>query len=163
MKIFHLCVIVSYFFLSGCTFNDNGASNPHNNRTMQTRIYPVSHQNAFSGTISALVGLGYTITHTDGYTGLIQAEQFSKNPLYLSDQSYHMLNNSQEKTLQQKVTALIENTQNGTAIRLSFVDVKYASTSIMGQSQRYDAPAIGTYIYQEAFNRIENTLFAKTN
>ena len=65
------------------------------------------------------------------------------------------------KVSQTKATAFIEQIGDKTKARSNFVEVQQTS-SLYGQSDRQDTPLLNAQLYQNAFEKIENAIFLRS-
>ena len=64
--------------------------------------------------------------------------------------------------VQTKATAFVEQVGSRSRVRLNFVIARQAS-SVHGQTSRQDTPILDATVSQNAFERIENAIFARAD
>lgn len=125
-------------------------------QALQSREFESTKEVVFPSIVSVFQDLGYTITNADLPTGLISAEGASKSNASVS----WLLGVS--RVQQTKATAFIEQIGTNTKVRLNFVEVVKTSFS-HGQTDRHDRPLLDAKVYENAFDRIANAVFVRTN
>ena len=124
-------------------------------QSLQSREYESKKDIVFPSIISVFQDIGYTISNADIQTGLISAESSSQSD-FMSKFWLGMT-----KVSQTKATAFIEQIGDKTRARLNFVEVKKSSSG-WGQSDREDTPLLDSKLYENAFNKIENAIFIRS-
>ena len=146
---------MSLFVLSGCVTTSKPEMTPLELQSLQSRDYETTKEIVFPSVISVFQDIGYTITNADKETGLISAESSSDS----SFASKFWLGIT--KVSQTKATAFIEQIGETTKARLNFVEIKKTSSG-WGQSDRQDTPLLEAQLYQNAFEKIENAIFIRS-
>ena len=144
-----IIVMLSSIFLTGCMTT---AKKPNMTslqiQSLQSREYESKKDIVFQD-------IGYTISNADIQTGLIYAESSSQSD-FMSKFWLGMT-----KVSQTKATAFVEQIGNKTRARLNFVEVKKSSSG-WGQSDREDTPLLDAKLYENAFDKIENAIFIRS-
>ena len=141
--------------LSGCTTTPEPTMTPLEIQSLQSREYETTKEVVFPSVISVFQDIGYTISNADLQTGLISAESSSDSDLASK------LWLGITRVSQTKATAFVEQIGDKTKARLNFVEVNQTSTS-WGQNDRQDTPLLDAQLYQNAFERIENAVFIRS-
>jgi len=149
-------LISAFIVLTGCVAPSGPTLTPMEIQSLQTREYEDRKDIVFPSVISVFQDLGYTIKNADKDTGLITAESTSKSDF--ATQFWLGIT----KVSQTSATAFIEEIGNFTRVRLSFV-VSDSSSSIYGQTNRNDTQIFDAEIYRNAFERVENAIFVRSN
>ncbi len=123
---------------------------------MQSRSYEHSKEIVFPSVMSVFQDLGYSINSADLATGLITAESAAESNKALK----FWLNIS--KVSQTKANAFIEEIGNETKVRINFVITNKKSFGY-GQTDREDEQILTPQPYQNAFEKIENAIFIRSN
>ena len=131
------------------------AMTPLQIQSLQSREYESKKDIVFPSIISVFQDIGYTITNADIQTGLISAESSSQSD-FMSKFWLGMTQVSQTKA-----TAFVEQIGDKTRARLNFVEIKKSSSG-WGQSDREDTPLLDSKLYENAFNKIENAIFMRS-
>lgn len=155
MKNFMFAILSMLFVISGCATTPTITLTPLEIQSLQTREYEHGKDILFPSVVSVFQDLGYTIKSGDLATGLITAEGTAKSDAA----SKFWLGVS--KVSQTTATAFIEQIGKITKIRLSFVTSKQSS-GWYGQSDRDDIAILDAEVYQNAFNRIEDAIFIRS-
>lgn len=151
-----LVMSVMTLFIAGCMVPaPEPAMTPLQIQTLQSRDYDSTKEIVFPSIVSVFQDMGYTITNADIQTGLISAESAAESDFA----SRFLLDVTQVS--QTKATAFVEQIGNRVRARLNFVEIKQTS-SIEGQTDRYDTPIIDAKVYESAFNRIEDAIFVRS-
>lgn len=124
-------------------------------QSLQSREYESKKDIVFPSIISVFQDIGYTISNADIQTGLISAESSSQSD-FMSKFWLGMT-----KVSQTKATAFVEQIGDKTRARLNFVEIKKSSSG-WGQSDREDTPLLDSKLYENAFNKIENAIFMRS-
>ena len=141
-------------FISGCVTVEPGMT-PLEIQSMQQRSYENSKNVVFSSVVSVFQDLGYTIKSADLNTGFISAESMSEN-----DPMAQMLFGFSE-VKNTRVTAYIETIGKLTNVRLNFVLSRQTSTQY-GQTSKNERAILESNVYQNAFEKIENAIFIRS-
>ena len=131
------------------------AMTPLQIQSLQSREYESKKDIVFPSIISVFQDIGYTISNADIQTGLISAESSSQSD-FMSKFWLGMT-----KVSQTKATAFVEQIGDKTRARLNFVEIKKSSSG-WGQSDREDTPLLDSKLYENAFNKIENAIFMRS-
>ena len=125
-------------------------------QSIQSREYEASREVVFPSVISMFQDLGYIITNADMATGLISAESAAQ-----SSGDFESFLMGQTKVSQTKATGFVETIGTMTRLRLNFVEINQTSTDY-GQTDRHDTPILNPGLYQNAFSRVENGIFLRS-
>ncbi len=125
-------------------------------QSIQSREYEASRDIVFPSVISMFQDLGYIITNADMATGLISAESAAQ-----SSDDFESFLMGQTKVSQTKATGFVETIGTMTRLRLNFVEINQTSTDY-GQTDRHDTPIMNPGLYQNAFSRVENGIFLRS-
>ena len=125
-------------------------------QSIQSREYEASREVVFPSVISMFQDLGYIITNADMATGLISAESAAQ-----SSDDFESFLMGQTKVSQTKATGFVETIGTMTRLRLNFVEISQTSTDY-GQTDRHDTPIMNPGLYQNAFSRVENGIFLRS-
>lgn len=150
-----LLAVLAAVVLSGCMTAPKPTMTPLEIQSLQSREYEATKKVVFPSVISVFQDIGYTITNADIQTGLISAESSSKSD-FASKFWLGMTNVSQTKA-----TAFVERIGDKTRARLNFVEVNQTSSGY-GQTDRQDTPLLDAKFYQNAFEKIENAIFIRS-
>jgi len=151
-----LLTLLTAISLSGClTTKHKPNMTPLEIQSLQSREYEATKEVVFPSVISVFQDIGYTISNANLQTGLISAESSSDSDF----SSRFWLGVT--KVSQTKATAFIEKIGSKTKVRLSFVEVKRVSSK-WGQTDRQDTPILDAKLYQNAFDKIENAIFIRS-
>jgi len=124
-------------------------------QAIQSREFEVSKEDAFSSVMSVVQDLGYTISSADLPSGFITATSPNENKTNFGEALF-LGSRSSGFT---KLTCFMMQLPNGsTRIRLNFVNTKNTS-SAYGQSSAKDKPILEPAVYQNAWERIDESLF----
>ncbi|MGI9502009.1 MAG: hypothetical protein ACR2RE_03010 [Geminicoccaceae bacterium] len=171
VKIF---LLFSCLSVSGCAdLLDEGEDRPKLTplevQSLQKRDLETNKDIAFASVVSVFQDLGYTIVSADKETGFITAESLadSSEDSDTLDIILDILADEDEEydvtTEQTKATAFVEEfAKDRTGVRLSFVTSKNRS-GIDGQASKKDKQILDAEIYRNAFERIENAIFVRTD
>lgn len=130
-------------------------------QAMQTREFEASKDTVFQATVSMFQDLGYTINNADFATGFISTTSAAKTLEIPTSASLFAAATVPARTVQTRATAIVENSQNGiTRVRLNFVEGTQSST-VTGQQSADDKPILSSTIYQNAFDRLETSVFMR--
>ena len=143
-------------FLTGCAFNPPVQLTPLEIQNMQSRSYDATKKVVFASVVSVFQDLGYTINSANFDTGFIAAESAATSDF----SSKFVLGISEVK--QTKATAFIEEFKGKSRVRLNFVTSNRSSYE-GGQTDRQDRPILNSQVYTNAFEKIANSIFIRTN
>jgi len=124
-------------------------------QSLQSRDYESKKDIVFPSIVSVFQDIGYTISNADIQTGLISAESSSQSDFM----SKFWLGVT--KVSQTRATAFVEQIGDKTRARLNFVEVKKSSSG-WGQSDREDTPLLDAKLYENAFDKIDNAIFIRS-
>ena len=157
MTIKNLIVLMlASVLVTGCMATaKKPAMTPLQIQSLQSREYESKKDIVFPSIISVFQDIGYTITNADIQTGLISAESSSQSD-FMSKFWLGMT-----KVSQTKATAFVEQIGDKTRARLNFVEIKKSSSG-WGQSDREDTHLLDSKLYENAFNKIENAIFMRS-
>lgn len=156
MKITNLVfAVLASIVLSGCMTTPKPTMTPLEIQSLQSREYETTKEIVFPSVISVFQDIGYTISNADMQTGLISAES-AANSDFASKFWLGVTNVSQTKA-----TAFVEQIGDKTRARLNFVETKKTSSG-WGQSDQQDTPLLDAQLYQNAFEKIENAIFIRS-
>ena len=157
MKLNMLIGVLVFGLLTACAEpKPKPTLTPLQLQSMQTRQFSSSVNRTFASTVSVFQDLGYSITSADKASGLISAESAANSD---AAKKFWLGIASVEQT---RATAFIERIGKKTQVRLNFV-AKTETSSGWGQKDRQDNAIIDASIYQNAFERIENAIFIRSN
>lgn len=123
-------------------------------QSIQTREFETNKKTGFAATLSVFQDLGYVVSTASLETGLIHG----KSP---TNTSFVPFVGQVMKDI--KATAFVEEIAKGrTKIRLNFVDSTQSSSGY-GMKGATDNPIEDAKIYQDAFNKIQQGIFVRTN
>lgn len=125
-------------------------------QAIQLKEYESTKEIVFPSVVSVFQDIGYIISNADLETGIITAESAAENNPAMA----FFFGVSVVK--QTKVTAFVEQLGSTTRVRLNFVEIEKSSSSY-GQNDRKDIPIMDTKIYQNAFNKIGDTIFIRSS
>ena len=152
----YITLLTIALLIGGCAQAPQGPNmTPLEIQSMQTRSYEHSKEVVFPSTISVFQDLGYSIISADINTGLVSAESSAENNPMLTFWT------GISQVSQTRATAFIEEIRGESTVRLNFVEKK-ESSSAYGRNDRRDTPILNADIYQNAFERIENAIFVRT-
>lgn len=156
MKIANVVfAVLASIVLSGCMTTPKPTMTPLEIQSLQSREYETTKEIVFPSVISVFQDIGYTISNADMQTGLISAES-AANSDFASKFWLGVTNVSQTKA-----TAFVEQIGDKTRARLNFVETKKTSSG-WGQSDQQDTPLLDAQLYQNAFEKIENAIFIRS-
>lgn len=156
MKITNLVfAVLASIVLSGCMTTPKPTMTPLEIQSLQSREYETTKEIVFPSVISVFQDIGYTISNADMQTGLISAESAADSD-FASKFWLGVTNVSQTKA-----TAFVEQIGDKTRARLNFVETKKTSSG-WGQSDQQDTPLLDAQLYQNAFEKIENAIFIRS-
>ena len=147
--------VLASIVLSGCMTTPKPTMTPLEIQSLQSREYETTKEIVFPSVISVFQDIGYTISNADIQTGLISAESASDSDFA----SKFWLGVT--KVSQTKATAFVEQIGDKTKARLNFVEIKKTSSG-WGQSDQQDTPLLDAQLYQNAFEKIENAIFIRS-
>ena len=151
-----IVLILASVLVTGCMATaKKPAMTPLQIQSLQSREYESKKDIVFPSIISVFQDIGYTISNADIQTGLISAESSSQSD-FMSKFWLGMT-----KVSQTKATAFVEQIGDKTRARLNFVEIKKSSSG-WGQSDREDTPLLDSKLYENAFNKIENAIFMRS-
>ena len=147
--------VLASIVLSGCMTTPKPTMTPLEIQSLQSREYETTKEIVFPSVISVFQDIGYTISNADMQTGLISAESAADSDFA----SKFWLGVT--KVSQTKATAFVEQIGDKTKARLNFVEIKKTSSG-WGQSDQQDTPLLDAQLYQNAFEKIENAIFIRS-
>ena len=151
-----IVLMLASVLVTGCMATaKKPAMTPLQIQSLQSREYESKKDIVFPSIISVFQDIGYTISNADIQTGLISAESSSQSD-FMSKFWLGMT-----KVSQTKATAFVEQIGDKTRARLNFVEIKKSSSG-WGQSDREDTPLLDSKLYENAFNKIENAIFIRS-
>jgi hypothetical protein len=151
-----IVLMLASILVTGCMATAKKPSmTPLQIQSLQSREYESKKDIVFPSIISVFQDIGYTISNADIQTGLISAESSSQSD-FMSKFWLGMT-----KVSQTKATAFVEQIGDKTRARLNFVEIKKSSSG-WGQSDREDTPLLDSKLYENAFNKIENAIFIRS-
>lgn len=126
-------------------------------QSMQTRSFEEDKSIVFGSVVSVFQDLGYQIESADLATGLITSESPAD-----SVSNWATAFTGMRQVTQTRATAFVEKVGNQVNVRLNFLVMNQRSGGY-GQSDRQDQPITDVEIYQNAFERIENAIFVRSD
>lgn len=126
-------------------------------QSMQTRSFEEDKSIVFGSVVSVFQDLGYQIKSADLATGLITSESPAD-----SVSNWATAFTGMRQVTQTRATAFVEKVGNQVNVRLNFLVMNQLSGGY-GQSDRQDQPITDVEIYQNAFERIENAIFVRSD
>lgn len=142
--------------MAGCATPTKPTLTPLEIQSLQTREYESSVDIVFPSVISVLQDLGYIIRTAGKDTGLITADSPIKG-----DTSFIPFVGTIENAEQTAITAFLEQIGNTARVRLNIVAQNSRST-IYGQTRKNDTQILDAKVYQNAFEKIENAIFVRS-
>jgi hypothetical protein len=155
MKIYNAIATILLALLASCVAQ-GPTMTPLEIQSLQTREYEQKKDVVFPSVISVFQDLGYTVTSASKDTGLITAEGVT-NSNAASKFWFGVTDVSQTKA-----TAFIEQIGRITKVRINLVNTSKTS-SRYGQNDQQDTPILDATVYQNAFEKIENAIFVRSN
>ncbi|MDH5355328.1 MAG: hypothetical protein OEY09_12865 [Gammaproteobacteria bacterium] len=153
--ILWICLLI--LPLAACVAPSKPSLTPLEIQALQTREYEESVDTVFASTISVFQDLGFIVKSADKLSGFITAEGTAKSETAAS-WFFLVLPNVK----QTHATAFIERIGKLTKVRLNFVVTSERSIG-WGMTERNDTPVLDSEVYQNAFERIENAIFIRSN
>lgn len=121
-------------------------------QSMQTREYQQGVDIVFPSVVSVFQDLGYMIKSADKSSGFINAESPAvTKTVFLGGRDVY----------QTAATGFIERIGKVTRVRLSFVITKNIYLGL-GDQKRQDTPIVDAAVYSNAFEKIENAVFVRS-
>lgn len=120
-------------------------------KSIQSKTFETPYDTAYKAVISVLQDLGYTIKNTDYGSGVITADSITT-----SKTDWFWTGNTYGKNT--RITVSVISVKNKSQIRLNIIEVDYRS-SAYGANSRNELRILDPKIYQNAFTKIENTIF----
>ena len=161
MKKFCFLALAAPMLLVGCVTVDSvfGESDAPLSavalQALQTREFEATEDEAFRAVISTFQDYGYTISSADKTTGLVLGKT-------TSDASFSRMSRI-VRVEYNKASAFIEKVaQNRVKIRVSIVKYVSARTELGGGGEK-EVVRTKPQMYQDIFNKIEQSLFLKKN
>lgn len=123
---------------------------------LQTREYEASNVTVFASVLTVLQDSGYIVDSADRETGFITAKSPTDSKL-----SYNLLWGFGKRNQSTMITAFVEPLgQSYTKVRLNFVAIDDNSSGY-GIRSRVDTPIEDAEIYQNVFEKIDETIFIR--
>lgn len=152
----HIFLIISFFTILGCG-PKRATMSPLELQSMQTKHFENEKSLVFRSVVSVFQDLGYIIESADHDTGFITAKSATK-----SDTNFFQALGGYSSTQTTKATAFVEELRtNYTKVRLNFVQISKGS-SAYGQQNQNDEPILDPKIYENAFNKVGDAIFIRT-
>jgi len=121
-------------------------------QSMQTREYSQGIDIVFPSVVSVFQDLGYMVKSADKSSGFINAESPAiTKTAFLGGRDVY----------QTAATGFIERIGKITRVRLSFVVTKNIYLGL-GDQKRQDTPIVDAPVYSNAFEKIENAIFVRS-
>jgi hypothetical protein len=155
MKIAGSFILLCSVIFAGCAQNQKPSLTPLEIQSLQTREYEHPKDIVFASVMSVFQDIGYTIKSASKDTGLITAESAAESD---SASKFWLGISSVSQT---NATAFVEEVAGVTRVRLSFVTTNKKSYGY-GQTDRQDVPILDAKAYQNAFERISNAIFVRS-
>lgn len=152
----HLGIVLLIGLISGCATTAPELT-PMEIQSMQTRSFEEEKSIVFGSVVSVFQDLGYQIDSADLATGLITSESPAD-----SVSSWATALTGMRQVTQTRATAFVEEVGARVNVRLNFLVMNQLSGGY-GQSDRQDQPITDVEIYQNAFERIENAIFVRSD
>ena len=160
-----LLAVTSAFLLSLLGACSSGPAKPQLTsleiQAIQAKNFDVDKKTSFDSSLSVLQDLGYIIGSASFETGFITAQSPAKGTsgsVYFIGMLPIPVSGSEQKTV---VTVAVESVgPKKSRIRLNFVD-KTRGGGMFGAGEN-DTPILDPVIYQNAFDKISETVFIKT-
>lgn len=124
-------------------------------QSIQTKDFEGKKEEVFASVMSVLQDAGYRVENADLQTGLITGIGSSKGKLTLN--LFTGFGKTKKSPI---VTAYIEQIGPITRVRLNFVMAKVKST-VYGSQPQDEEPIMDPAVYQDAFEKIAQTLFVR--
>lgn len=149
-------LLAAFFVLTGCaTTNGSADKTSLQLQAVQAKQFETSKKVAFSAVMTVFQDLGYTIGTADLETGFITAKSPTKKTggflFYYSEHG--------SISVTAYITPIAE---NRTKVRLNFVNVT-KSSGIYGVVGGSDKPIEDPVVYQNAFSKIQKSIFVIEN
>ncbi len=123
---------------------------------LQTKEYEAAYDITFRSVMSVLQDAGYVLENADIETGFITG----KSPTNTNN-TYNLWWGFQSKQITTKVSSTVEKIgENYAKVRLNFVAIDDTSRGLYGNA-RVDTPIEDPKIYQNVFEKIDETIFIK--
>lgn len=149
-------IIISLFTIFGCGPKRSTMS-PLELQSIQSKHFENGKSLVFRSVVSVFQDLGYIVESADHETGFITAKSATK-----SDTNFFQALGGYSSTQTTKATAFVEELRpKYTKVRLNFVQISKGS-SAYGQQNQNDEPILDPKIYQNAFNKIDDAIFIRT-
>lgn len=146
-----LAVLLFVLFAGACVMTEPEPT-PLELQAFQQREFPAAKRSLFAATVSSFQDLGYIVDAADFDTGLITVSSPASGAFV---PFVGMVNT------QARATAFVEEAgQEASRVRLNFV-TSTESQNAYGQTARQDERILDPEIYQQAFERIDVTIFAR--
>lgn len=153
-KALILSFAASLLILSGCVAPPQVQKSSLELQAIQVKEFETNSRMAFASVMSVFQDLGYTINSASLETGLITAKSPTKQ---------EMIPFVGQKMSDEKATAFVEQISvNRTKVRLSFVQSSQTSSGYGMRGER-ETPVQEPEPYQNAFSKIQQSIFLKTN
>jgi hypothetical protein len=147
-------LLVSTLFLTGCIAPPKVQKTALELQAIQVKEFETTHKIAFTSVMSVFQDLGYTISSASMETGLITAK---------SPTQQEMVPFVGQRMTDEKANAFVEQiAKDRTKIRLSFVK-SIQTSSGTGMRGEKEIPLQEPEPYQNAFSKIQQSIFVKTN
>lgn len=154
-KLITVLLVGSLIVFTGCASEERPNLTPMQIQSLQTKQFDTTKPIAFASVISVFQDLGYIVNTADKDTGFITANSPSE-----SHKDWFFTGNTYSNKT--RATAFIEEIYEGNArIRLNFVVVNQTSTAY-GQGSQEGEPILDASVYQKAFARIGEAIFARS-
>lgn len=150
-----ITLLLTVLVLTGCVHQEfKPTKTALELQAIQTKEFETSKKVGFAATLSVFQDLGYVVSTASLETGLINGK---------SPTATNFVPFVGQVMKDVKATAFVEEITPGrTKIRLNFVDSTQSSSGY-GMKGASDAPIEDGKVYQEAFRRIQQGIFVRTN
>jgi hypothetical protein len=154
MKKFAAIAFVASLGLVGCVTQPNQQKSALELQAIQVKEFETTQKIAFTSVLSVFQDLGYIVSSASIDTGLITAKSPTKQDFVLF---------VGQRMTDEKANAFIEQiAPNRTKIRLSFVKSEQTSSGYGMRGER-DTPVQDPASYQNAFAKIQQSIFVRSN
>lgn len=152
-------LLVSMLALTGCVApTQQPQKTALELQAIQVKEFETTHKVAFTAVISVFQDLGYTISSASIETGLITAKSPTKQQTMV-----FLFDIVGQQMIDEKANAFVEQiAKDRTRIRLSFVKSVQTST-VKGMRGEQEIPLQDSATYQNAFSKIQQSIFVRTN
>lgn len=158
LRIFFLNAASAFFLLSfgapAVAAKKPPPLTPLQLQSLQAREFETSKDNLFNAVMTVVQDLGYQVQSADLQTGFITAVSATEQKT-----NFFEALGGGSSTANTRMTAFVQNLPNGMAkVRLNFL-ISKTSQSLYGQSNQKDKPVLDASVYNNAWDKIDESLF----